>query len=366
MSSARSHAPGLALLALAAGCWLQWRSPEPGFPLPVPPPEPHASPGAAAPLFAADDVLELELRAPLRSVFAERRGERHFHPARLLYGEADGRQVELEVEVKLRGEPGDQQELCTFPPLEVRLPREQVAGTVFAGQHVLGLVTHCRSAGAYEQRTLLRYLVHRTLELLTDLSFRARLLRIEYHDTDELRPQLTRYAFVTESHAALAARTGWGTVQRPYVSPAELEPNQMSLVEVFQYMIGNSAWSAERARSNGDCCENVRLLGGPGSPLIPIPHDFDSCSVVEAPWSSPSVRARSARRSYRGFCRHPLYLGRTFALFRERRDDIYALYRGQEGLDERHRARTLAYFDSFYETIDDLDEVRREFLRECR
>jgi hypothetical protein len=135
-------------------------------------------------------------------------------------------------------------------------------------------------------------------------------------------------------------------------------------------MIGNTDFDPFHAESGADaCCHNAVLVGTMVGPVVPVPFDFDWSGVVDAPYARPDARLgiRTVRqRRYWGACRPREALEAIFPLFRERRDEIYALYRDQEGLDPKFRDRTLEYFDGFYEIIDDDGRVRREMEALCR
>ncbi len=123
------------------------------------------------------------------------------------------------------------------------------------------------------------------------------------------------------------------------------------------------------APSDEHCCHNMQLIGGPGFPAIPVPYDFDSAGLVDPPYAdpNPALGIRSVRtRVYRGICKHPEYMERTLETFRAKKPTLYALYRNQEGLDERRRNRAIHYLDAFYETIEDRDQVRRKLSEQCR
>ena len=71
---------------------------------------------------------------------------------------------------------------CDFVPLRVEFPKQETAGTAFEGQTALKLGTHCRGDKVYENYTIREYLTYRLFNLITPLSFRARLGRATYVD----------------------------------------------------------------------------------------------------------------------------------------------------------------------------------------
>ena len=275
----------------------------------------------------------------------------------------------LEVGVRTRGRYRLDPSSCGFPPLRLDFKRKRVQGTVFAGQNRLKLVTHCRGSARYLQYLLSEYLLYRTHNLLTERSFRVRLAQITYLDSDGEHDPLTHTAFFIESEEQVAERNGTEPLDVPELASDAFELEALALVEVFQYMIGNTDWSAFRGRPGEDCCHNTKILGGNGSGIVPIPYDFDFAGAIATHYAlpPPSLPINGVRtRLYRGSCASVPALASAFARFNARRGAIRELYRSQAGLDPGRLARTLAYYDRFYATINDADEVEENLVRKCR
>ena len=324
-----------------------------------------------APLFSTDSVLEITIEAPLARLKRDRGESQSFRPATLRYTTDAGVERELRIALRTRGNFRLQQGICDFPSFFLRVDAPASSETVFAGQSVLPLLTHCRTnRREYEQFVLLEYLIYRTYAVLTDRSLGARLARITYVDTEGRNEPITRYAVFTEHFGALAARLGWEVLQIPFVPPDQVEPLDLARFEVFQFFIGNTDFDAFHAEPGEDaCCHNAVLIGTMVGPVIPVPFDFDWSGVVDPPYARPDPRfeIRSVRqRRYWGICRPRAELDPVFALFRERRADIYALYRNLDALEPRYRDRTLEYFDQFFALIDDGRRVGREIEGRCR
>jgi hypothetical protein len=323
-----------------------------------------------APLFAAHDPIRLTLEAPFDEVFKERDEESTDHDAVLWYEDEGGQRVTLDVGVRTRGKFRLQRRVCGFPNLRLNFKQGQLENTLFAGQDKLKLVAHCQDKrDEYEQFTLQEYLIYRTFNLLTDQSFRVRLARITYIDTEGKRDSLTRYAFLIEDAEQLAARHGWQLLEVPVVPPYQEDQPSLTLFEVFQFMIGNTDWDPFSAVEGENCCHNAYLIGTMAGPVIPIPYDFDWSGVIDAPYARPDpmLGIRSVRqRRYWGVCRPPEEIGAVFPLFNDQRAAIYDMWQGQGDLEERKLRRTIEYFDEFYEIINDFGKANREMVRECR
>ncbi len=327
--------------------------------------------GGVAQLFESHELLHLKLEAPLDEISRERDQESTDHDGVLTYESPDAGRVVLEVGVRTRGKTRLDRRVCRFPPLRVNFKKKQVENTVFSGQDKLKLVTHCQSGRSeYEQLLLLEYLIYRSYNILTDFSFQVRLAQITYVDTEEREDSLTQFAFFIEDDDALAERKGWQFLPVPVVPPEYIDPTQLSLLDVFQFMIGNTDWDAfQREPDREDCCHNVRPIGSLEGPVFPVPYDFDWTGVVDAPYAEPhpSLRLRSVRqRLYRGVCGFEEFLTNTLAIFNEQRDAIYALYLNEPALEEKYRERTIEYFDEFYEIINDEGKTRSQITSRCR
>jgi hypothetical protein len=323
-----------------------------------------------APLFASHDVLEVRIVAPLATILADRSQESEYHPGTLAYVDDRGDSVVLDIRAKTRGHFRLQPRICDFPSLHLNFEREQVEQTLFAGQNRIAIVTHCRDDESdFEQFTLQEYLIYRSLNELTNRSVRVRLARATYVDADGKRDALTRYMFFLEPFDMAAARHGWAILEVPAVPPSEHDPFGLPLVEVFQFLIGNTDWSPFEKSTDGYCCHNGKLIGTMAGPVFLLPYDFDWSGVISAPYArpAPKVGVRNVRqRRYWGICRPAEEFAPVFEHFNDRRQAMYELWRGQEGLEQRRLERSLDYFDEFYEIINNERRARYEIVTQCR
>ncbi len=327
-----------------------------------------AEPSTAQPLFASHDTLAVRITAPLSAVQQERDSS-DYHDGTFEYQDAAGTPHVLDLKLRARGNYRRQEKTCRFPPIRLNFRKSQVAGSLFDGQDKLKLVTHCHLSNMrFEQYVLKEYLAYRILNALTDKSFSVRLLRIDWVYTDSPEDSVQRYGFVIEHDDRLAERLGYDAVESPGINPTELDPEHATLVAVFQYLIGNTDFSLIRGTAEDGCCHNAVLLGKEGQRYLSVPYDFDFAGFVNTPYAepNPSLSIRSVRsRLYRGYCDANDALEPTLQAFREKRADIAALIRQQEGLDDRNRNRSLRYVEGFFKTIDKPSTVRRRMLDRC-
>ena len=79
--------------------------------------------------------------------------------------------------------------------------------------------------------------------LLTDVSFRVRLLRVTYVDTDRNDRERVSLAFLIEHRDRLAKRIGASAIETNMVTYPDLNASYTNLASVFHYFIGNTDYS---------------------------------------------------------------------------------------------------------------------------
>lgn len=314
----------------------------------------------AAPLFDDASTLEVTLEGPLSRVIEDSGDRREQALSLSLNGKS------IAVEVRMRGKSRTVH--CGFPPLRLNFSPDSVKGTVFAGQDKLKLVTHCRGNADGEQNVLEEYAAYRILNSLTELSFRTRLLRVRYVDTETpAAPSLTRFAFLVESDEEFAARVGGETLKRRNVSRTMLDPGHAALVYIFQYLIGNTDWSLVRAFDDEHCCHNGKLFSV-GESNYYVPYDFDMSGLVNARYAKPQaeLRLRSVRiRRYRGYCTDTDILRDALRYVAGRRDEVLAVIKDLPGLLAKNRLKQARYMEQFFEAAGKEARLLREFERRC-
>ena len=195
---------------------------------------------APDPLFQAGEALHMTITAPLATLVRERPKDDYL-PGVIQYTEADGTVVELDLEIRTRGH--FRHKTCDYPPLLLNLRKKQTDGTLFDHQNKLKLVIHCDDSKRYEQVVLREYLAYRILNAVTDMSFRVRLLRVKYFNTEGSGGGEERYAFLIEHKNRLGARYGLEDLRIDRTTVASIQPDRLNLTSVFAFLIGNTDFS---------------------------------------------------------------------------------------------------------------------------
>jgi len=322
---------------------------------------PVAAQGPATPLFAADAPIALTISGPINAI-ARTRTPRDGTIA--LTGGADANAARFSP----RGITRLRKETCQFPPLRVEFTQPPAATSMFAGQRRLKLVTHCRSSADFQQHVLLEYAAYRIFNLISPLSFRARLATIDYVEPDG-RPLTSRYGFFIEDFDDVARRNGLKQARvGDRIPSVQLEARQSARFAMFEYMIGNLDWSMRAGPEGDGCCHNGRLLAGMGAYYAPVPYDFDFSGLVNAPYAVPpdgfgisSVRSRV----YQGYCRHNGLALQAASEIRAKRPAIEAMFSQIPGMEERTRRGAIAYLGRFFDDIASDASVQNRVFRKC-
>ncbi len=312
-------------------------------------------------LFRDESLLYITLEMDVNTVIKDIE-EIEDHTAILKYTTADIG-VQINLKVKTRGETRKNPKVCRFPPLELNFKKNQNEDNIFVGQDKLKLVTHCGNSKVYDQYILQEYLTYKHYNILTERSFKVRLLKVKYADSAGDNKPLERFGFLIEDKSVMAKRNGMKDIKRKLLNQEFCDRFSIDLMTVFQYMIGNTDWSVTNLH-------NIKLITlDSTSKPIPVPYDFDYSGAISTHYAQPpeilpidNVR----QRIFRGYCRKTEELERIFDIYNHHKNEIYDLYQDSEFINEKNKKALIKYFDKFYKTINDPKRSQAAFNDACR
>ena len=302
---------------------------------------------APTPLFASDAPLQVKLQGPMSSLMSN-----HSETPRAATMTVDG--VTYPIALTPRGI--FRKANCEFPPLRVELTRPAPPGSLFEHQHKLKLTAFCKKNEGFQQKVLLEYAAYRLSNLMSPLSFRARLAKIDYVD-ESGRPYISRAGFFVEDVSDVAKRNGLKVAKMPsMVALQQIDPVSGARLSLLEDMISNYDWSMRAAPAGQECCHNVRMLtdGAPGTLLAVVPYDFDFSGLVDAPYADvpEGVPVGSVRqRTYRGYCAHMAQAREIAAQLSPRRAEFTGVFATIPGLEAREQAKAASYIDAFFNDL---------------
>jgi len=318
-----------------------------------------ASPYLPNGIFGSDEIIEICLKGSIRKLFNDRKEEAAYYPLVISYTSPTGDSIAINIKAKTRGHFRRDKQNCSTPPLWLNFNKDSTCNTIFEGQDKLKLVTACRE----ETYVLREYLVYKIYQLITEHSFKARLVKVCYQEIKTSKKTKLRYGIILEDQNHMAKRNNALLIKRLNVQPQITNREKFLKMAVFQYLIGNTDWSVKYLH-------NIKLISKLKLPsYIPVPYDFDHAGIVGTTYAHPAeeLKMQSVReRRYRGFCiQNPDEFIPIVEFFNGLQSKIYELYTGNKLLSKAYLKKTIKYLDEFYETINDSKARKRAFQYPC-
>jgi len=311
--------------------------------------------------FEEDQMLTMDLSTDLKKLLTTKQLDT-YQPATATIRFPDSTVMTEKIKLTARGE--FRRANCYIPTMKLDF-KDSAKSSRLANLKKLKLVCGCSTGENDERLVLKEFLIYKMYNLLSDMSFRVRLLLINYKDTRGKVKSYSQYGFFIEDVDDMAKRNKCKEVQAPAFHPNLTNKPLMNLVDIFQYMIGNTDWSVPGYHN----IKLMRLKADSLSAPYAIPYDFDFAGLVNASYASPreELGITSVReRLYRGFPRNMTEIEVTLQIFRDKREEIHKLVNNFSILDSRSRKDFLKYVDDFYDMIDNKKAVERVFINGAR
>lgn len=228
----------------------------------------------------------------------------------------------------------------------------------------LKLVSSCGTSTRDEQLILIEHFIYKMYNLVTPLSFRIRLARVTFEDVAGKTKKYTTWGFFIEDVDEMAKRNK----HKEYEIATEqkkINPEQMTLVAIFEYLIGNTDWSVPNFH-------NIKLVIPKRDSIalpLPVPYDFDFSGMVNADYATPAEimgTEKVTERVYRGFARPLQEINAALNILKAKRNDFNTLIMSCELLPLSSRKAIVKYFDEFYKIADNQREIQNIFIDEAR
>jgi len=254
-------------------------------------------------------------------------------------------------------------EICYLPP--VKLNFHNNTSPKLYPLSSLKMVCTCFENSNGDQLLLKEYLVYKMYNLITEKSFRVRLLDLNYEDVNPKKKPFTAHAFLIESDKEMAKRSNCVELKNTRSHSEYTDRDQMTLVSIFQYMIGNTDFGVS-ANHNIILIQSAK--DSTARPIV-VPYDFDYAGIVDAYYAVPNegLDIENVRqRLYRGYPRTEEEVKAAIAVFNKQKEKIYSLINGFDLLTEKNRKNITDYLDDFYKTINNNNLVRSIFVQQAR
>lgn len=311
--------------------------------------------------FKEEAILDVTVEAYWSKLIRQKSRIGQITPGRFITQLADSTNVNEPVDLVVRGH--FRRDYCFVPPL--KLVFKKTATSRMHPLKSIKLVSTCKMNRGYQQYLLKEYLIYKMYNLLTDKSFRVRLLNIQYKDSSEKKNGFTGNAFLLEDVSDMSKRNKCEEWTRGKLLSSATDRQQMTLVALFEYMIGNTDWSVPANH-------NMKLIQSkddPSSRPFCVPYDFDYSGIINTEYAIPDPLLNTetvTQRVYRGHVRTVEEIDEALAVFKQQQKNIYALINNFELLTTASKRNMIRYLDDFFELIAKPKEVKFAFIDNAR
>ncbi|MEP6952203.1 MAG: hypothetical protein ABI863_23125 [Ginsengibacter sp.] len=312
-------------------------------------------------LFFLDDrTIEVTLTTDIRKLWHDKKTPA-YQSAIIIMKFSDTSSINEEIRVKPRGIY--RKNNCDMAALMLNFKNS--SSPKLSPLKSLKLVGDCKKGFTYEQLLLKEYLVYKIQNFLSNMSFRVRLLHITYNDSKQKVKPYTQYAFLMEDMKDLARRNNCIETRQSNIFTEAAKREQMTFVNLFQYMIGNTDWSIPK-------CHNIKLMVPKNDTLArpyAIPYDFDYSGFVNADYAIPdsSLGIESvSERLYRGFPRRLDELQAAINVFQEKKESIMYYIDHFDLCSVGCRRDMTGYLNEFYKIVANKKNIESIFIKHAR
>jgi hypothetical protein len=293
-------------------------------------------------LFSDDAPLQVLVETDQRRLLHPT-AEPAWQPATVTLTSSDSILFQDEIAVRTRGE--FRRDNCSIPNVMLDFGRHHSASPNLHAR--IKVVSPCQFGPRYEELLMREFLAYRIYALFSDHSFRVRWVTLRMVDRERRRKPSVMPSFLIEDIDDMARRNGCHESDEKLMHPDQTDRQQMTLIALFQYMIGNTDWAVAQGH-------NIRLIRRDGDTLsrpIAVPYDFDYCGLVNAPYAIPDERLGIAdvrSRIYMGPPRNLAEIRRVRDIFLRRKEDVRRLVDSLPGMRRSERRDAWRYLDEFF------------------
>jgi len=317
-------------------------------------------------LFGSEDILNVSLQFDV-STFMKKNLKTGSLDGIIAFALSDYDTIDRKVKIKPRGEYRFR--TCGFPPIQLTFKKPVDAYSDTGKIKKIKLVTHCQQGKAYDDFVLREYLVYKLFSVLTDTSFRVRLLRIEYIDSHKERKPIKQYGFFIEPLEIMAMRTNSSIVKVTQLTQKNIVPAIMDRVAIFSYMVAQWDWAVPGLHNISVIVPSNYAGTGLG---VAVPYDFDLTGLVNASYGFPDAATgltSNRDRKYTGICRSREEFAGALEEFINLKGAFYSVINDFTLLEQKSKKDITDFLDQFFNQLDNQKDIERliaQFMTSCK
>lgn len=294
-------------------------------------------------LFTENAILNVKLAFDI-GTFMRDKPEDERLDAELTVYEGNNDSIFENIKVSARG--NFRRRTCDFPPVMLYMGGISSGYTDIDKLEKVKLVSHCSNGEEYQNYVLREYLAYRVYNIITDYSFRVRLLNISYYDINTDTLFAKKIGFILEPVDFLEERFGDDEIEDIEIKMTYVENDILLKLSVFEYFIANSDWAVT-------LIHNLKVFGDEGAleQLIAVPYDFDYSGWVNAHYSIPRSDLgleKITDRAFFGPCYSEEMYRSVLDFYLGQEDKIIDMIKDFEYLDRPERNELVRFVKSFY------------------
>ncbi len=313
-------------------------------------------------IFDDNEPMRITLTFDIKQYQREKsKGE--YMPVHFLYQFNDSVYLEKEMRLKARG--NFRRNFCSLAPFWLNIRKADVANKNLKHTKRIKVVNNCKNLKIYDDYVLREYLCYKIYNIISPVSFRVRLLKMTYVDTGRKNKVTEGWAFMIEPEEMVAERNGAIVVEDDELAMILMKPEQLDVVAMFMYMIGNPDFSVAGRH-------NVKILGMPGfgtEGYTVVPYDFDYSGLVNASYAVPgeNLGISSVReRYYLGLCRSDEAFMEAIEHINQYREEILQEVNNFTYLDEKSKNDIIFYLVEYFAQASQYDLIGPRLNKTCR
>jgi hypothetical protein len=267
------------------------------------------------------------------------------------------------LQVNLRARGNFRRNECYFPPIKMKIKKDQYQGTIFDGNKTMKLVLPCKLESENNDNILQEYIAYKIYERISPFHFKTRRVNIDF--SEPKGKKIKKFAlkgFLIEDDKRVAKRHE-GKVFERYVHPMAMQHLTSVQNAFFQYLLGNTDFSVAYQH-------NGKLLYV-NKEIIPLPYDFDMTGWVNPSYATvnTTLGINSVQdRKYRGFKREQQYFDEVRQQFLDQKADLMKMISSFEGefSNQSEYENMFEFLKSFYDVLEDDSKFQKSIVEDSR
>lgn len=291
------------------------------------------------------EVQVIELRTNLDSLLINR-NKYQYQQAHMNISFADGSSKTEELKIRPRGRFRNR--YGKIPPLKIKLSKASLRQKGLISMNELKLVLPFANGNQQTAWVYKEFLAYKLYEVLSPYSYRTQLVDVVLRDTRKSKRSIRLQAFLVEDKEEVADRMAIKQCKRSFQG-ADLSPHHYQLLQLFQFMIGNTDWLPTTSH-------NLTFFRNSAKQVIPVPFDFDFSGLVNTSYSLPNDRlpiSHVKERYFMGNYPNLDELRPAIRHFQSKKAELLQVVEDFSGLRKSEKRQMQEYLLSFFDLIAD-------------